>query len=101
MPRVRLLQHLPGPPSYKIKLASTCITALWRYVPIGIQPSRSLVQGIQQALQVAIFGQNLREAAREIIQAHLLPLHFTNVDYAHAYALLRLLRRAWLRGTLK
>ena len=100
MPRIRLLQHLPGPPSYKTKLATTCIAALWRYAPIGIQPSRSLIQGIQQALQVAIFGQNLREAAREIIQAHLLPLHFTNVDYAHAYALLRLLRRAWLRGKL-
>ena len=100
LPRIKLLRHLPGGPQYKTKIASACIAALWRYAPFGVQPGRAQLQGIQQALQDAIFGPGLREAAREILQGHLLPFHFTHLDYARTYALLRLLRRAWLRGRL-
>ena len=100
LPRIRLLRHLPGGPQYKAKIATTCIAALWRYAPFGVQPSKAQLRGIQEALQDAIFGPGLREAAREILQGHLLPFHFTHLEYARAYALLRLLRRAWLRGRL-
>ena len=100
LPRIRLLRSLPGGPQYRTKIATTCIAALWRYAPFGVQPRRAQLQGIQQALQDAIFGPGLREAAREILQGHLLPFHFTHLDYARPYALLRLLRRAWLRGRL-
>ena len=100
LPRIKLLRHLPGGPQYKTKIASACITSLWRYAPFGIQPNRAQLQGVQQALQDAIFGHGIREAAREILQGHLLPFHFTHLDYARVYALPRLLRRAWLRGRL-
>ena len=82
LPRIALLRHLPGGPQYRTKIASTCIAALWRYAPFGIQPARAQQQGIQHALQDAIFGPGLREAAREILQGYLLPLHFTHLDYA-------------------
>ena len=100
LPRIQLLRHLPGGPQYKAKIATTCIAALWRYAPMGILPTKAQLQGAQQALQTAIFGTNLREAAREVLQGHLLPFHFTHLDYAQPYALLRLLRRQWLQGKL-
>ena len=49
-------------------------------------------------MQNAIFGNMHREAAPEVVQGHLLPVHFANIPIAHAYALLRLLRRGWIRN---
>ena len=100
LPRIKLLGHLGGGPQYRTQIATACIAALWRYAPIGTMPSQPQQKGVQRALQVAIFGQGLREAAPELLQSQLLPLHFTHLGYARAYALLRLLRRAWLRGKL-
>ena len=100
LPRIKLLGHLGGGPQYRTQLATACIAALWRYAPIGCLPSHAQQKGIQRALQCAIFGQDLREAAPELLQSQLLPVHFTHLGYARAYALLRLLRRAWLRGRL-
>ena len=97
-PRIRLLQPLPLSIRQKTQLATACITALWRYVPIGTWPHQQQLLGTQNVLQQAILGKLHREAAPEIVYGQLLPVHFMHIPFAKAYALLRLLRRAWIRG---
>ena len=100
LPRIKLLGTLGGGPQYRTQLATACIAALWRYAPFGATPHPAQQKGVQRALQVAIFGHDLREAAPEILQSQLLPVHFTHLGYTRVYALLRLLRRAWIQGRL-
>ena len=76
LPRIKLLGTLGGGPQYRTQLASACIAALWRYAPMGTTPHPAQQKGVQRALQVAIFGHDLREAAPEILQSQLLPCSF-------------------------
>ena len=97
MPRIHQLRCLPLGPAQKTHLAVACVASVWRYAPIGARPTPQHQQGAQAALQKAVFGTLRREAATEVIQGHLLPVQFTHLRISIAYALLRLIRRAWIR----
>ena len=97
MPRIHQLRCLPLGPAQKTHLAVACIASVWKYAPIGARPTPQHQHGAQAALQNAVFGTLRREAAAEVIQGHLLPVHFTHLRISIAYALLRLIRRAWIR----
>ena len=94
--RIRRLRYLPVRVGYKSRLAVSCVAPLWSYLPIGSTLEGPQLQRIATDLRSAIMGKLMPETAHEIIDAYLIPGHFTNPVWSNAYHLLKLMRQLCL-----